>query len=130
MNLTIRKKYMALIILADDDYDVRLSTKLLLESEGYDCLDYPNGDDALDALRANKDARLLVSDVYMPSSDGRDVVDILRNGPPRFRNLPVLQISGIIPEQTMQLHIKDNNCRFLKKPFTGEQLRTCIKKML
>ncbi len=113
---------MTLIILADDDYEVRLSTKLLLEDDGYECLDFPNGDEALEALRANKDARLLVSDVYMPSGDARDVIDILRNGSSRFRNLPVLLISGIVPEQTMQLHIKDNNCRFLKNRLQANNL--------
>jgi len=121
---------MALIILADDDYDVRLSTRMLIEDHGHQCLDFSNGDDALDALRANRDAELLISDVSMPSSDGRDMVDILRNGPPRFRSMPVILISGIIPEQTMKLHTKDTLCKFLKKPFTGDQLRETIDKML
>ncbi|MCK5164889.1 MAG: response regulator [Desulfobacula sp.] len=121
---------MALIILAEDDPEVRLSIKLLVEDSGHECLDFPNGDEALDALRANRDAKLLISDIYMPSSDGRDIVAILRNGPPRFRTMPVILISGVVPEQTMKLHSKDKFYRFLKKPFTGEMLRNAVDSLI
>lgn len=121
---------MALVILAEDDYEVRLSIKLLLEDDGHSCLEFSGGDDALDALRSNLDAKLLILDVFMQNSDGRDIVSILRNGPPRFRKFPVLLISGLVPEQTMKLHIKDEYCQFLKKPFTGEIFRQIVDSLL
>lgn len=121
---------MALIVLADDDYEVRLSIRELLLDAGYDCLDFASGDEALEALRSNKEAKLLIVDVFMPCGDGRDIVQILRKGPPRFRCLPVVLISGLVPEKTMKLHTEDEYCKFLKKPFTGEMLRNVVSGLL
>jgi two-component system nitrogen regulation response regulator NtrX len=121
---------MALIILAEDDEQVRSSTRMLIEDDGHECMDFTNGDDALDALRASRHVELMILDIFMPSSDGRDLVTILRNGPPRFRNMPILLISGIIPEQIARLHTDDQKCRFLKKPFTGDLLRKTINSLL
>lgn len=121
---------MALIVLADDDKDVRLFLKLLLEDRGDVCLDFSNGDDALDALRSNTDAALLISDISMPASDGRDVMNILRNGPPRFRTLPVILISGLVPEKTMDEQLQDARCRFLQKPFLPGDLFEAMDELM
>ncbi len=121
---------MALIVLADDDNDVRLFLKLILEDRGDECLDFSNGDDALDALRSNADAALLISDISMPASDGRDVMNILRNGPPRFRTLPVILISGLVPEKTMDEQLQDVRCRFLQKPFLPGDLFEAMDELM
>ena len=113
---------MALIILADDDRNVREFVAFLLEEKGHTCLAYSNGDDALDALRKEPEADLLVSDIAMPAGDGRDLLESLRNGPPRLRGVPVLLISGLVPEHLMEDLVDDDLCRFLQKPFSPDQL--------
>ena len=121
---------MALIVLADDDRDVREFVKDILEDRGDACLEFSNGDDALDALRAHPEAVMLISDISMPASDGSDVMQILRNGPPRFRTLPVILISGLVPEKTMEEQLKDRRCRFLKKPFLPNELYAVMDELL
>ena len=121
---------MAKIILAEDDEHVRQPTKILLEDAGHICLDFSNGDDALEALRADPDVQLLVLDIFMPSSGGKDIVTILRNGPPKFRKIPVVLISGVMPEKMLHLHKEDPACVFLKKPFTAEELKNSVERML
>ncbi len=121
---------MALIVLADDDRDVRSFIKIIIEDRGDNCLDFSNGDDALDALRKNPDAALLISDISMPASDGRDVMQILRNGPPRFRVLPVILISGLVPEQSMDDQLKDSKYRFLGKPFLPKELYAVMDELM
>lgn len=121
---------MALIILAEDDEQTRMLLKIMLEDHGDDCLDFSNGDDALDALRTHPDAALLITDISMPSSDGRDVIKILRKGPPRFRTLPVILISGLIPEKIMDEQIIDAHSRFLKKPFLMKALYDAMEDLL
>ncbi len=46
-------------------------------------------------------ATLLIIDISMPASDGRDVMNILQNGSPRFRTLPVILIFELVPEKSM-----------------------------
>lgn len=113
---------MALIILADDDRNVREFVAFLLEEKGHTCLAYSNGDDALDALRNEPETDLLVSDIAMPTGDGRDLLESIRNGPPRMRAMPVLLISGLVPEHLMEEIVEDELCRFLQKPFRPGQL--------
>ena len=91
---------------------------------------FSNGDDALDALRQHPDAALLISDISMPASDGRDVMQILRNGPPRFRELPVILISGLVPEQSMDEQLKDSKYRFLAKPFLPNELYEMMDELM
>ncbi|MEH0019486.1 MAG: response regulator [Desulfobacter sp.] len=121
---------MALIVLADDDRDVRLFIKDILEIHGDRCLDVSSGDEALDALRDNPDADLLISDISMPAGDGRDVIKVLRNGPPRFRTLPVILISGLVPEQAMDGPLLDAKCRFVKKPFLPKELYQVMEELM
>ena len=121
---------MALIIIAEDDEQVRLIIGQMLEDDGHECLSFSNGDEALEGVRNNPGVDLLVLDIFMPFSDGRDLVTILRNGPPRFRNIPVLLISGVFPEDSSRLHTDDSKCKFLRKPFTGELFRMTINSLL
>lgn len=121
---------MALIVLADDDDEVRLSTKLLLEEDGHQCMDFSDGDEALKGLRNIPGVDLVIIDIFMPFSNGRDLVNILRKGPPKFKKLPVILISGVFPEKTFRLHTEDPKCKFLKKPFTGELFRKTVNSML
>lgn len=121
---------MAVIVLADDDMDVRAFIKLVLEDRGDTCLDFSNGDDALAALGENKDAGLLISDIRMPAGDGRDLLEILRKGSPRFRSMPVLMISGLVPEETMEDILQDGLCQFLQKPFLPADLYEAVDRLL
>lgn len=121
---------MAVIILAEDEEQVKIAVKLMLERNGHKCLEFSNGDDALEALRKTPEVALMILDVFMPASDGRDIITILRNGPPRFRNMPVILMSGVIPENVLKLHTNDKKCTFLKKPFKNDQLREMIDDLL
>jgi len=121
---------MALIVLADDDKEVREFVTLLLEDKGHGCLAFSNGDDALDALRKKREAGLLVSDISMPAGDGRDLLESMRNGPPRLRNMPVILISGFVPQQIVEEALKDDRCRFLQKPFMPDQLYEIVDAFL
>ena len=49
--------------------------RFFLEEKGHTCLAYSNGDDALDALRNEPETDLLVSDIAMPTGDGRDLLE-------------------------------------------------------
>ena len=121
---------MALIVLADDDKNVREFVTFLLEDKGHECLAFSNGDDALDALRDELDACLLVSDISMPAGDGRDLLESLRKGPPRLRSMPVLLISGMVPQQIVEETLRDDQCRFLQKPFMPAQLYEIVDEFL
>jgi two-component system, LuxR family, response regulator FixJ len=65
--------------LIDDDFAVRDSTKLLLQTMGIDIRAYRSGEEFLNDANPDE-ARCLVVDVDMPGINGIDLLDRLRKG--------------------------------------------------
>ena len=80
----------ARILIVDDDADMRLTLKLALELEGYSVEVAANGAEAL-AVQRSRPARVVVTDLFMPDSDGFEAIDGLRREFPQTR---IVAISG------------------------------------
>jgi CheY-like chemotaxis protein len=78
------------IILADDDADQRLALKMALELAGYAVRDAAHGGKAL-ALQRERPAAVLITDIFMPESDGLEAIAVFRREFPRTR---IVAISG------------------------------------
>jgi len=113
------------ILLVEDDLDVLLLIKGVLEKSGYSVHTTKNGLEALDFLN-NKDESLnidlVISDISMPKLDGLE----LRK---RLPELDFLLISGF----QNSVPVKLENCAktfFLPKPFTMKQLKRKVRQLL
>ncbi|RMH32817.1 MAG: response regulator [Nitrospirae bacterium] len=65
------------ILLVDDDPHARSALRLVLESQGYDCLEASNGAEALSRLE-QESADLVITDNLMPVLGGLEFVQRLR----------------------------------------------------
>src|SRR5258708_3051569 len=65
------------ILVVDDNEDMRLTMKALLEHEGYEVELAANGREALEVQRA-RPARVLVTDLFMPDADGFETIERFR----------------------------------------------------
>ena len=79
-----------MIILADDDADQRLSLKLALELAGYAVREAADGRQAL-ALQGERAASFLITDIFMPESDGFEAIVAFRRDFPRTK---IIAVSG------------------------------------
>jgi CheY-like chemotaxis protein len=79
-----------MIILADDDADQRLALKLALELAGYAVREAADGGEAL-ALQRARSSPILITDIFMPESDGFEAIAAFRNEFPRTK---IIAISG------------------------------------
>jgi len=70
----------AIIVLADDEPDLRSIYAACLRNEGYEVWEASDGREALDLVEAHRPALLLL-DVWMPILNGLEVVEHLRNDP-------------------------------------------------
>jgi len=59
-----------LVLIVDDDYDIRDSLHDVLTDEGYDVAFAPDGLEALDYLRTQRRPALILLDWMMPRCDG------------------------------------------------------------
>lgn len=81
-----------MILIVDDDPDVRTLYRLVLHQEGLEVVEAENGQEALDIIQNNTPALVLL-DVMMPDMDGYEVCRKLRADPKTAR-LPVLMFSA------------------------------------
>ena len=79
-----------MIILADDDADQRLSLKLALELAGYTVREAADGRQAL-ALQRERAASILITDIFMPESDGFEAIVSFRR---EFPETKIIAVSG------------------------------------
>ena len=81
---------MSSILIAEDNQDLALSLRLALEAAGYRVRVAANGREAL-VLQRTEPARIFITDLVMPDSDGFEAIDAFRR---EFPETKLVVISG------------------------------------
>jgi len=68
------------VLVADDDQDIRVAARTLLEAEGYAVLEAADGEEALGALRASEGPLVVLLDIGMPCLSGVDLLVLAARG--------------------------------------------------
>jgi PAS domain S-box-containing protein len=116
------------ILVLEDDVGVRHLSVRVLRSLGYNVLEAAHADDAQRLIEAEDACKLhlLLTDIVMPQTNGRDFADWLRKSKP---NTSVVFISGYLDE-SLQLDSGKTGMFFLPKPFDAEQLANKVREAL
>lgn len=116
------------ILLVDDDPEVLGIFGTALRLEGYRVYEADNGDTCLEMARTHV-PDLIVTDINMPGTDGRTVLQALREDPTLGSTQIVLMTGNTTAFDSragMELGADD----FLSKPFTFEELSRCVSARL
>ena len=102
------------ILIADDDGFLRASLRLLLEHEGYTCLEAEDGQKAVELARRSLPQCVLL-DLAMPGLDGWEVARRLRSDP-RTRGAHIHCLTGLSDEVSRR-QAREAGCElYLTKP--------------
>jgi PAS domain S-box-containing protein len=114
------------ILLVEDDVDVRMVTRDVLEASGYQVWEACDGLEALNIWKANApQIDLLLTDVIMPGGlNGQELADRLREERP---SLKVILMSGYGPDTTKKIQLRGH---ILQKPFSLESLTETVRKCM
>lgn len=117
------------ILIVDDEKDVLLMLKKRLIAIGFSVIAADNGNDAL-VLAESERPDVIILDVLMPSVDGPEVAQKLREIP-ETKGIPVIFLTGMFPkhEEKKQGRMVAGNMLF-DKPYDTEQLLLAINKAL
>ena len=85
-----REKEMAMILIVDDEEDVRIALKQVLERAGYDVSLAATGKEGLDVMK-QQGADLVITDVIMPGIDGITTARTIRE---KYRDTRIIVMSG------------------------------------
>ncbi len=114
------------ILLVEDEDMVRAVAERALTRQGYTVVTAADGDEGVEAVRANPDFDIVVSDVVMPSMDGPAMAREIRHLAP---DMPILFMSGYAEEQ-LRREIDMEKMHFIAKPFSVQQIATKVGEVL
>ena len=118
------------ILIVDDDADTRESLKVLLETAGYEVEVAPNGSRAL-RLQHSRPADAVVTDIFMPVSDGIETIRGLRTGFPDVRIVAVSAGGRSVGNETyLAVALAAGADAVLRKPMDFDELLAVLKKLL
>lgn len=120
------------ILIVDDDPDIVLANRLVLESAGYAVEEAASGDECLAKMRASL-PDLVLMDVMMANPlDGYHTTQQIADDP-HLRQTPILMISSITTSQYAATFPTDQYLdirEFISKPVEPEVLLRKIKQFL
>ena len=112
------------ILLVDDEVNIRKMVAALLESEGFETLEAPNGQAAL-ALVAEDTPDAVLLDLMMPP--GQDGLATLEQLKKRVPHVPVVMMSGKANLADAVRATKLGAFQFLEKPLTPEGVLVALR---
>ncbi len=118
-----------LILVVDDDPTQRLLVREALEAAGFDTDEAENGTEGI-ARTADTAPDLIILDVLMPDLDGFAVCQALRRDP-RIAHIPILMVTGLEDDQSVERAFEVGATNFLVKPINwallGHQVRYVLR---
>ena len=114
------------IIVIEDNGTMRLGIKDSLTGEGYRVNDFSNGPEALEFMK-NNPVDIAIVDLKMEPMNGLEVLSAIKK---EFGLTDVLLISAYANVKTAVEAIKNGAADFLTKPFSPDELRIRVKKIL
>ena len=113
------------ILVADDDQALSRTLSWILKENGYDVFTAPGGEHLFEHLTSEQ-FDLLLLDIMMPKVDGLQLLQRVK-ADPRFKDLPVLMISSMPPEEATVRSLGLGASDFIPKPFRVRELLARVK---
>jgi CheY-like chemotaxis protein len=119
----VTSDYSGVVLLVEDDPDVRAASGAMLEELGYTVHRASSAQEALDALRAKR-VDVLFTDVIM--STGMTGIELARVVQERWPQIPILLTSGYTAQRLVPSGM-NGDLGLIRKPYTIEELAKAIQ---
>jgi DNA-binding response OmpR family regulator len=117
-----------MILVADDEEDVRELVTYRLTRSGYEVLEATNGEQAFElAVEHSPDLALL--DVMMPRLDGYELTRKLRSEE-ALHSLPIILLTASAQETDVSRGFEAGADDYMKKPFNPDELVARVRAVL
>lgn len=119
---------MAMILLVDDEPDIRILTRMMLEKAGHSVVEAVNGDEGLRMLKNNR-PDLILLDVMMPGMKGWKVCEKIK-ADKKNRDIPVVMFTIRSSEDSVKKSYECGADAHINKPFEIKELLDTIERLL
>ncbi|MGC9521027.1 MAG: response regulator transcription factor [Anaerolineae bacterium] len=119
---------MAMILVAEDERDIRDLIAFTLEFAGYEVVLATNGAEAV-ALAREARPDLVLMDVRMPRMTGYQACEALKETP-ETREIPVVFLSAKGQDSEIQEGMEAGAVDYILKPFAPDELTAQVRRIL
>ena len=117
-----------LVLVADDDEDILSLVALRFRRSGLEVILARDGEEALELIQTRApDAAVL--DIAMPKLTGLEVVRRVRDSE-ATKSMPIVLLTARAAEKDVELGIEAGADEYVTKPFSPQDLYTCVKSVL
>ena len=114
------------VLVVDDEQDVLQTLKSMLDELNFNPLIAQSGDKAMEIIE-NNNIDVVLSDIYMPETDG---FELLKNVRAFDKEIVFLMITGKPTIETAVQSIREGAYDYITKPFDMEDLRIKINRCI
>jgi two-component system nitrogen regulation response regulator NtrX len=115
-----------LVLVVDDESDIRSTLRMILEYEGYELAEASSGEDALHRAASDRPDAVIL-DIKMPRMDGLEVLARLKQAEP---GLPIVVISGHGTIATALEATRLGAFDFMEKPLERDRVLLVLRNAL
>jgi len=119
----MRKK----ILIVEDNQELVKVMQIGLNNP-YDTIPAMTGEQAVD-MAVTQLPDLILMDIIMPEMNGLEAASLIRENP-KTRSIPILAVTALNSHKDKEKCLKSGCDDYIAKPFTFEQLRSRIEKLL
>jgi len=124
---SVEVKGKGIVLVVEDDSDVRAVASSLLENLGYCVLEAETGSDAMKLIDRGERVDLVFTDVIMPGE--MNGIDLVREMKVKHAGIPVLLTSGYTAQRIAMGELVEG-LQLLRKPYTQVDLSIAVRRVM
>jgi DNA-binding response OmpR family regulator len=117
------------ILLAEDEPHIRRILTTMFEYAGFAVVSFEDGSSAIEALRGDEAADLIVTDLVMPGASGLELLRKVRDLPHRT-DTPVIVLTAKGQDVDRETALALGADEFMTKPFSPKKLLARVDEIL
>jgi CheY-like chemotaxis protein len=117
-----------LILVADDEEDIKIVLEMYLETVGCEVVTSYDGLDAVEKVKERK-PDLVLMDIMMPIIDGIEAVKQIK-AIPECKDLPIIMLSAAAQSNMIKRAMEAGATDYISKPFEPDMVYAVVKKFL
>lgn len=116
------------ILVVEDEPNILIPIRFLLEKNGYEVMSVENGEAVMDALSAFG-PDLVLLDIMLPQMDGFEVCQVIRNHP-EWRDVKIVFLTAMGRDMDVSKGMSMGGDAYITKPFSNVEVIECVKELL
>jgi two-component system chemotaxis response regulator CheY len=119
-----------LVLVVDDEPDVRKVVRMTLEKAGYDVIEAEDGEQAMGRIKEGENPLVLdviITDIRMPKINGVEAINYFQK---EWPSVPLIVLTGFPDLDMATTMIKSGISDYLVKPVEAEKLKGAVAKAM